>query len=363
MPDKQNDKGFMAMLERKGIVRKSGAEEEPADMSPADAQPRNEADLRSLLNQPDGDAMKVTPAARQPVPGFSTPILPGDKTDQDTRGTNTAPVGTAVPIRQDTQTGRMEREGGASSAAPGSGSSNQDGGSAKDGAMRPAASPKSGTSPESFEALKQVGSPGQGWGTSGNITGIDPFKEINTTGDKPAAGPVAQPAQATQPPQAPRPPQPQQTPLERAPEKPAVDSYTDRYLDIEELYEVLSLKTKRTDTVYLIEEYLKALPDSLPDQSRREIVGNIVAASGFDYDLLMGDGVLRVKTLKDYAERFARYTDDYIAARNAELNELEQQSMRIRRLIENRKDLHKQQFFVIEAEAQRLKEILTFISG
>lgn len=351
MPDKQNDKGFMAMLERKGIVRKSGVEEESANADSADARPNVEADIRSLLNPQDGEAVKVTPAARQPVPGFSTPILPGEKTGQETRGTNAAPVGTSVPIRQDTQTERPVREHLLSSEATGTEAPKQDDAPIQDGAMKPASPPKPETSP------------GQGWGTSGNITSIDPFKDIKTTGDKPSAAPVTQTAQAPQPSQAPQPQQPQQAPPERSTEKPTVDSYTDRYLDIEELYEVLSLKTKRTDTVYLIEEYLKTLPDSLPDQSRREIVGNIVAASGFDYDLLMGDGVLRVKSLKDYAERFAMYTDNYIAARNAELDDLEQQSLRIRRLIENRKDLHKQQFFVIEAEAQRLKEILTFISG
>jgi len=147
------------------------------------------------------------------------------------------------------------------------------------------------------------------------------------------------------------------------PRPPSVDDYTDRYLDIEELYDVLSLQSKRTDTIFLVEEYLKTLPDSLPDDSRREIVRKIVAASGFDYDLLMGDGVLRVKMLKDYAERFARQTDEYIASRQAELDDLDQQIMRVRRLIETRKELHKKQFFALEAEAQRLKEILTFISG
>ena len=77
----------------------------------------------------------------------------------------------------------------------------------------------------------------------------------------------------------------------------------------------------------------------------------------------MGDGVLRVKMLKEYAERFAQHTEDYIAARQAELDELDQQILRNKRLIENRRELHKKQFFSIEAEAQRLKEILTFISG
>jgi len=141
------------------------------------------------------------------------------------------------------------------------------------------------------------------------------------------------------------------------------ENYTDRFLNTEELYEALALRSKKQDSIYLIEEYLQTLPDSLPDASRRDIVGKLLSASGFDYDLLMGDGVLRVKMLKEYAERFARHTDDYIAARQAELDELDQQILRTRRLIENRKELHKKQFFSIEAEAQRLKEVLTFISG
>ena len=148
-----------------------------------------------------------------------------------------------------------------------------------------------------------------------------------------------------------------------SPARSQPESYTERYLNINELYEALALRPRKTDSVYLIEEYLKTLPDSLPDSSRREIVNKIITASGFDYDMLMGDGVLRVKMLKEYAERFAKHTDDYVAARHAEIESLEQQVVRAKKLLDSRKDLHKRQFFTIEAEAQRLKEILTFISG
>jgi hypothetical protein len=141
------------------------------------------------------------------------------------------------------------------------------------------------------------------------------------------------------------------------------DDSTNRYLNIEELYDVLSLKSKKTDTIYLIEDYIKSLPDSLPDESRRQIITKIVAASGFDYDLLMGDGILRVKMLKEYAERFARHTDDYIEARQAEIKVLENELNRIQSLIDSRRELHKKQFLSIEAEAGRLSDILTFING
>lgn len=145
-------------------------------------------------------------------------------------------------------------------------------------------------------------------------------------------------------------------------EQPAEDNYTERYLNIEELYEVLALRSKKTDTIYLIEEYIKSIPDSLPDESRRQIISKIVAASGFDFDLLMGDGILRVKMLKEYAEKFARYTEDYVEARQNELSELENQIENINKLIENRRELHKKQFLSLEAEAGRLREILAFIN-
>ena len=150
---------------------------------------------------------------------------------------------------------------------------------------------------------------------------------------------------------------------ERPSASPTPENYADRLLDIDELYEALSIRSRRTDSIYLVEDYLHTLPDSLPDESRREIVTKIVNTSGFDFDRLMGDGVLRVKMLKEYAERFAQYTEKYVADRNAELDELDRQILRVRTLIENRRELHKKQFFTIEAEAQRLKDILTFISS
>jgi len=312
MPDKQNDNKFMAMLERKGIVRKAGSDDDQIETDSAAAQTLNDSDLRYLIDPPNDEPAKVTPAARQPIPGLSNPIIPGDKPQQTQHPSYPDGEEAGQP------TVRLEREY----------------------AVTAELSENERSFPENTGALDESQKPTRAFG---GITGTEPFSDDDSAIGGLAVAPAEQVA--------------------RTPEPPIAENYADRYLDIDELYEVLSLKSKRTDTIYLIEEYIKTLPESLPDASRREIIGKIIAASGFDYDLLMGDGILRVKMLKEYAERFARYTDEYVAARNAELNELEQQSLRIRRLIENRRDLHKKQFFAIEAEAQRLKDILTFISG
>jgi len=326
MPEKPNENKIMAMLERRGIIRKAGDDEELSGAEQAEALPYDEDDIRALIEQPDDDPYKPKPAAKQPVPGITAPVFPSDKpqplprehsvtevTDKPDMG---ALVGHSVPV-----SGPESEPVTVAISQP----------SAE--YQQPAAIPVTAEDQQHEESHKSVPLAGS----------ISPFRNDAPSEQHPVQAEALHGAATSAP--------------------PPVENYTDRYLNIEELFDVLSIKSKKTDTVYLIEEYLRTLPDSLPDASRRDIVLKIINASGFDYDLLLGDGVLRVKMLKEYAERFARYTDEYISARQAELDELDQQILRVRRLIENRRELHKKQFYSIEAEAQRLKEILTFISG
>ena len=324
----------MAMLERRGIVRKSDNEGEPTETDPdgASEHAQAEADLRAMFDSPSDDAIKVTPSARQPVPGMLNYPVSNGRRQQTEREHPKSPSGAGselpgpAPYAGAEQARKKDRvdAGASKSAEP----------------QKPTPFFSGADYKDDIFADEQ----------SGTGSGVLPAPAYPVPSNPPYVRDTssAQPAAIT---------------YEKQPEALTVENYTDRYLSIEELYAVLSVNLKRTDTIYLIEEYLKTLPESLPDESRREIVSKIVAASGFDFDLLIGDGVLRMKMLKEYAERFAKYTDDFVSARNSEVDELEQHIMRIRRMIENRRDLHKKQFFVIEAEAQRLKDILTFISG
>jgi len=143
---------------------------------------------------------------------------------------------------------------------------------------------------------------------------------------------------------------------------PADGLATDRYLELEELYHSFSMKTEGVDTIYLIESYIKTLPDTLPSELRRSIILQIVEASGFDFNLLLNDGIDRVAKLNDYSNDFAVRTEEVVERHNVEIDALERQVQQIRGLINERKNLHKRQFLAIESEARRLKEILDFIT-
>ena len=339
MPDKQNENKFMAMLERRGIVRKADPEDESI-VPDADANNgRQDMDLQSLFASSDPENKNVTPAARQPVPGIVTPVLPYERTQAPER-VESRPTERVIPL-QTSPASRAEPEPPRTpepSRTP-----------------EPPKPPEPSRTPEppkppDPEIVRQprtepAPAPAPVSVQAPLVVAVDPFREEAPKSSIPENRPVDVPT------------------FEQPPQPPAPEDTTERYLDINELYEVLSLRQKKTDTIFLVEEYLKTLPDSIPDESRRDIVGKIVAASGFNYDLLMGDGVLRLKMLKDYSERFAHHTEAYVAARQTELEELDQHILRIRKLIENRRDLHKKQAYTIEAEAQRLKDILNFISG
>ena len=329
MPDKKNKSKIKSILERGGLIRETVSEDsyETGINNPSF---RNDTDIKPIFDVPD-NAVKVTPAARQPIPGMINPVFPNTK-DEEIEYERTG----VTEVQEYERIINEEIEQPQYSAYD----DDFDVDEAPDLpiASSPPSPPPPPSSPQPLP-LPVVQEPATQQRSSSVFGSLNLFKNGSNS-----------------PEESPAPPMP---PVR----EPQPENYTDRFLNTEELYDALALRSKKTDSIYLIEEYLKTLPDSLPDAQRRDIVNKLISASGFDYDLLMGDGVLRVKMLKEYAERFARHTDDYIAARQAELDELDQQILRTRRLIENRKDLHKKQFFSIEAEAQRLKEILTFISG
>jgi len=333
MPDKKNESKFMAMLERKGIVTKVDSADNTIEPSPEKNEAAEKIELSSMFGHPNVKTQDAQFAPRQPVPGIITPTLPADN-KPDENQTQQRPPERIVPIQTPTE------QQPTAQAVP---------------AQTPTESTTINKEPVPIET---------GQVDFNNSKTIQISKDISkevTSEEMPQGVDVMYtPYKAEGAQESPLQSIGTETPPVR--ETP-VDRTTERYLDINEIYASLSLSSKHTDTIYLIEEYMKTLPGSLPEESRREIVNKIVAASGFDYDMLMGDGVLRVKMIKDYAEKFARYTEEYVAGQNVELEELERQMQRVKTLIENRRELHRRQFFTIEAEAQRLKEILLFISG
>jgi hypothetical protein len=142
---------------------------------------------------------------------------------------------------------------------------------------------------------------------------------------------------------------------------PAKTDY-DAFTEVSDIYRGLNIPLSGTDTIYLIEEYISTLPDTLPAEMRRSIVLKIVSASGFDFDRMLNDGIDRVTRLDDYSSNFSARTSEILAEYEQEIVDLNEKINSIKVDMDERKNLHKKQFMSLEAEAQRLKEVLDFIT-
>jgi hypothetical protein len=140
------------------------------------------------------------------------------------------------------------------------------------------------------------------------------------------------------------------------------ESEFDEFCSVSDIYTANGFPLSGTSTIYLVEECIKALPDSLPAEMRRSIVLKFLNASGFDFDTLLNDGIDRVTTLNSYSAMFSARTEEAVIGKSAEINELLSKADMLKEQISERKNLHKRQFLELESEAQRLKDILDFIT-
>ena len=77
MADKRKENKVMAMLERTGVIRKADSDGS-LDSDSDGGLSRDGSNIKPIFDTPDS-TVKVTPAARQPVPGMPSPVFPSEK--------------------------------------------------------------------------------------------------------------------------------------------------------------------------------------------------------------------------------------------------------------------------------------------
>jgi hypothetical protein len=133
------------------------------------------------------------------------------------------------------------------------------------------------------------------------------------------------------------------------------------FLGVDEIYSRLQLDYDKRRTIFLVNEFLSALPDSLPTDVKRKSVKDIIMASGIDINNLMDDAFRRLDALNTVLESQLNKTEEIVANNNRAIAELENQIMEIRKEITERKKMQEDQKNAIEYENQRIKYNVQFI--
>lgn len=134
-------------------------------------------------------------------------------------------------------------------------------------------------------------------------------------------------------------------------------------LSIKEIFERFRLEEKETNTVYLIESFIKALPNNLPTDVKRQSIINLISASQLDIICLLKDGNKRLDVLHKYSEDFSNNVAEIIAANEKQIRKLNERIAYHNRIIEEKNRLKEEQKAEVEFEIQKLTNIIEFIEN
>lgn len=133
----------------------------------------------------------------------------------------------------------------------------------------------------------------------------------------------------------------------------------DKPLKVEEIYKMYDINNK--NDVFLIDSYLKALPESLPTDIKRQCVLNIIKVSEMNIEDLLKDGENRLKVLNSYTEKTTMETEKIVKGYEAKIQELYDKINEYKNIISERNNFQEEQKAYIDYEIQKINRIIDFI--
>lgn len=134
-------------------------------------------------------------------------------------------------------------------------------------------------------------------------------------------------------------------------------------LDIHEIYSKFGPSTKDTNTIYIIDSFLKALPDNLPSDIKLQSVLSIISASKMDVEQLLNDGDKRLEVLSQFFKNFMDRNDKVITDNEREISILTEKINHHNKIIDGRKKLQDEQKSVVKFEVQKIENIIDFVQN
>ena len=138
-------------------------------------------------------------------------------------------------------------------------------------------------------------------------------------------------------------------------------SVTEQFLEVREILKDHTDASSKENSPELIEDYIRTLPEMIPEDSRRDIVRKIIVAAKLDKDIIVGDSERRIDILSRYVKSFSASTDNFVRFRLDEIDELEKRISRLREEIKTRHELQERQIGAINDEMQRLNTVMSFL--
>jgi len=143
-----------------------------------------------------------------------------------------------------------------------------------------------------------------------------------------------------------------------------IESYErDKLLSVDDIYRKASLVKTTKDTIFMANVFLKALPENLPTDVKRESLWNIMKASEIRVEELLSDAYERIDALNNVLEKTVTVTEDVNKKHENTINELENRIKDLKKDIQDRLKFQESQNTSIEYEIQKIINLVEFIKA
>lgn len=141
-----------------------------------------------------------------------------------------------------------------------------------------------------------------------------------------------------------------------------IESYEkNKYVTVEEIYRSKSLDKDVKLTVFIVEVFMKALPENLPMDIKKKSILNILDASGMKKEELLNDAYVRIDALNTVLEETVAKTAEMRDNNDKTIAELTERIEMLKRASEDRAEFEDKQTTTVEYEIQRIINIVDSI--
>lgn len=136
-----------------------------------------------------------------------------------------------------------------------------------------------------------------------------------------------------------------------------------KLLQIEEIYKNYDINSQGINSLSIVESFQKALPDYLPAEVKRQSILNIIISSNVKVENLVKDGNEKLKCLNEFSQLFTNDSNDMISKFESEIEILNKKINNYKIAIENMKNLHNEQNFMVKYEIDKINNIMQFLNN
>ena len=134
-----------------------------------------------------------------------------------------------------------------------------------------------------------------------------------------------------------------------------------KLLTIEDIYRNARVESDVKKSIFIADVFLKALPENLPLDVKKESLLNIMNVSNIPVDSLLSDAYQRIDALNTVLENTVQTTQSVVENNEASIRELEKRIKELRTVIEDRRKFEEDQNTLIEYEVQKIIGIVDYI--